>query len=329
MKKRAFYKLEKLVKNYNNKSLAENPGENTTKNWLAETASILKHLGEKDYQEFLRLSKSINPTTLRGTRISAAHEIDVLARRKLSRIKTKTNTNRNIINSKGKVPKTISNISKSRIFWPVIIGISLILIFVVGFGYRIDDKVGIDFGFLNIDLLRPDPNDTIKEDRKISDESLAQTSTNTSITVRPLEPLETDKDIGKLPNGIFGYAYAFLIESQAKNNVGLKLSREPSKNRFEVQKIKDEIFILGYVDEVSFSEIGELNGSEAKDIILFPTNWKGNKHPAVIPINSIKDISTRDIEVDDDILGVSEMPILELVIIEGYQNSDILIQRDN
>lgn len=60
------------------------PRHKTTKDWLADTAGVLKNLDEGDYQEFIRLSKTISPDEERNKRKSAAYEIDNFVRQKVA-----------------------------------------------------------------------------------------------------------------------------------------------------------------------------------------------------------------------------------------------------
>lgn len=38
------------------------PRQSVTRNWLADTAAVLKNLDEGDYQQFIKLSKVISPS---------------------------------------------------------------------------------------------------------------------------------------------------------------------------------------------------------------------------------------------------------------------------
>lgn len=60
------------------------PRHKITKDWLANTASILKNLDENDYQEFIHLSRVIVPTEDREVRKSAVQEIDNFLRLKVA-----------------------------------------------------------------------------------------------------------------------------------------------------------------------------------------------------------------------------------------------------
>lgn len=87
-------KREKLVKELANLHQVLNvdqlyclPKHKTPKDWLAETASVLKNLDEGDYQEFIKLGKPIVSIEARETRKRAANEIDNFIRRKVAEYK--------------------------------------------------------------------------------------------------------------------------------------------------------------------------------------------------------------------------------------------------
>lgn len=63
------------------------PRQQDTQEWLAEVAAIFKNLDEGDYQEIVRLSKTINPTENRLNRTKAAHEIYNFVTRKIAEYK--------------------------------------------------------------------------------------------------------------------------------------------------------------------------------------------------------------------------------------------------
>lgn len=87
-KKLLVKKLEQLHKELDIEKLYIHPSHKTVKDWIANTAAILKNLDESDYQEFARLSKTITPTEPnRNKRKSAAYEIDALIRRKVAEYK--------------------------------------------------------------------------------------------------------------------------------------------------------------------------------------------------------------------------------------------------
>ncbi len=83
-KKSLVEELSNFHKALNVEQMFRDPEHKTTKDWLAETASILKQLDENDYQELIRLGKTINPAVFLPKRKEAAHEIDSFVRRKVA-----------------------------------------------------------------------------------------------------------------------------------------------------------------------------------------------------------------------------------------------------
>lgn len=63
------------------------PKQSVTRNWLADTAAVLKNLDEGDYKQFVKLSKVISPSEQRGDRKKAAYEIDTFIRNKTAEYK--------------------------------------------------------------------------------------------------------------------------------------------------------------------------------------------------------------------------------------------------
>ncbi|MBI2588799.1 hypothetical protein HYW35_01110 [Candidatus Saccharibacteria bacterium] len=76
--------LASFQKDLNVDLLYTYPRHRTTKDWLANTAAVLKNLDEGDFQEFSRLRKTITPDESREKRKSAAYEIDNFVRQKVA-----------------------------------------------------------------------------------------------------------------------------------------------------------------------------------------------------------------------------------------------------
>lgn len=60
------------------------PNQKDTQQWLADVASVLKNLDESDYQEFIRLSKTVGLSDSRKERKKAAQEINQFLGRKVA-----------------------------------------------------------------------------------------------------------------------------------------------------------------------------------------------------------------------------------------------------
>lgn len=87
IKRKNVEELIQLCQSMNPDQLYCWPRQSVTRNWLAETAVVLKNLDEGDYQQFIKLSKVISPTEQREDRKKAAYEIDGFIRNKTAEYK--------------------------------------------------------------------------------------------------------------------------------------------------------------------------------------------------------------------------------------------------
>ncbi len=164
----------------------------------------------------------------------------------------------------------------------------------------------------------------------ISDSSLASSSAKQDDrqpnTLRALEPLETNKEMSKLPDGIYGYAYAFNIARFIQNDTNsLTLTNQPDKYKFEIQKNNDETLIVGFVDETTFSKVGEITKTNPSKVVVFPINWKKDKRLVLIPIKSFIDVTDREIDIDQ----WTRISILEGTILSTNSGNGIKIYRND
>jgi len=83
-KKKLVSELTSYYKSLNAVQLHDFPDHKVSKDWLAEVAALLKNLDESDYQEFMRLRKSLYPGVERRIRINATNEIDGFVRQKVA-----------------------------------------------------------------------------------------------------------------------------------------------------------------------------------------------------------------------------------------------------
>lgn len=86
-KKRVVSELVQLGQNMNAEQLYCWPRHKVTRDWLAETAAVLKQLDEGDYQSFTQLSSVISPSDQREVRKKAAYKIDNFIRNKVAEYK--------------------------------------------------------------------------------------------------------------------------------------------------------------------------------------------------------------------------------------------------
>ncbi|KKR51023.1 MAG: hypothetical protein UT84_C0003G0018 [Candidatus Curtissbacteria bacterium GW2011_GWA1_40_16] len=76
--------LSSLYENLNVNRLYAFPNQKDTQQWLADVASVLKNLDETDYQEIIRLSKTVGLSVSREERKKAAQEINQFLGRKIA-----------------------------------------------------------------------------------------------------------------------------------------------------------------------------------------------------------------------------------------------------
>ena len=106
------------------------PRQSVTRNWLAETAVVLKNLDEGDYQRFIELSEVISPLEQREDRKKAAYEIDSFIRNKTAEYKKYDFSymdKRNSFLSKIEIPRWISD-NLMKIIVAIIIAVILALL---------------------------------------------------------------------------------------------------------------------------------------------------------------------------------------------------------
>ena len=130
--------------------------------------------------------------------------------------------------------------------------------------------------------------------------------------LRKLMPLETGKDVSRLPNGVYGYAIPYAIAYKIKypEMEILKLSnKKQTPDYFEVQKVNDQCFVIGYIGDESFSNIINASPPNSEKISLFPVKWGSMKNIVSISFNSILKVDAREIDIDE----MKEISILDIV----------------
>lgn len=154
--------------------------------------------------------------------------------------------------------------------------------------------------------------------------TVASISTNKPGSLRALDPLETNKDVSQVPNGVYGYAYNFQLTRFVQDaTTGLTLTSQVDAYKFEVQKDNNVISIVGFVDETTFSKIGEINKTNPLSMIIFPVNWNGDKRLISIPLESITKTTYRDIDFGQ----YARIGILEATVSAVNNNKNIEIHR--
>lgn len=83
-KQKLVEELANLYEELDVRRLYSFPSQKDTQKWLADVASVLKNLDESDYQEFVRLSKTVGLSESREERKKAAQEINQFLGRKVA-----------------------------------------------------------------------------------------------------------------------------------------------------------------------------------------------------------------------------------------------------
>ncbi|HAV15190.1 MAG TPA: TIGR02391 family protein [Candidatus Pacebacteria bacterium] len=86
-KQRLVEELADLYEKLDTNKLYGFPNQKDTQQWLANVASVLKNLDESDYQEIVRLSKTVGLSESREERKKAAKEINQFLGRKVAEYK--------------------------------------------------------------------------------------------------------------------------------------------------------------------------------------------------------------------------------------------------
>ena len=167
--------------------------------------------------------------------------------------------------------------------------------------------VAIIFGIPAYVLLFKPPKITIIKslDGSKTEENLVNRFDETNFSpetelLRKLKPLETDKYLSEMPDNIYGFGFgsAICYELQDKKDfVKLSNIRETSAH-FEIQKINNENYLVGFIGDESYANIGKLDKSNKLELMLFPLPWENFKNIVSIPFDSISKIEFRLINTE-------------------------------
>jgi hypothetical protein len=119
--------------------------------------------------------------------------------------------------------------------------------------------------------------------------------------LRSLETLETGKTIGQLPNNVYFFASSLSIKFEIKDPKidFLNASSKDTHYNFELQKIENRYYLIGYISDEAYSVLGNINDKSVYTI-LFPNRWGGATHSVAIPFDSIYTINNRSIDLDQE-----------------------------
>ncbi|TSC77909.1 MAG: hypothetical protein G01um101424_43 [Parcubacteria group bacterium Gr01-1014_24] len=121
--------------------------------------------------------------------------------------------------------------------------------------------------------------------------------------LRSLEPLETGKNISKLPDNTYFYALSTSIVYEIENTKEdfLQATNDYFNNySFEIQKISNRYYLVGSISDEAYSNIGSVSTNNPLYTILFPKSWGGATHYIAIPFDKIYTIKSRTINLDEN-----------------------------
>lgn len=119
--------------------------------------------------------------------------------------------------------------------------------------------------------------------------------------LRPLQPLETGKGISFLPNNTYFYSSAFSIAYQLEN---MEIDFMNGENEylqnysFEIQKNNGRYYVIGFISDEAYSNVGSVSSSNSLFTVLFPESWGGAKNPVAIPFDKVYTAKERTINLD-------------------------------
>lgn len=199
---------------------------------------------------------------------------------------------------------------KIKAYWWIIIPFLILIAVLPPFGYSLS-KLTLKLPFIEGEFEKPKSlTGTLQIIPSPNVEELKNIQPVTTFTIlRALEPLETGKDVNKLPDNVYGFADGIYTAAyiESPKSFSLTLSNSNYEN-FEIQKINSTNFLVGFVGDESFSKIGETNKSNPVSLTLFPKPWENMNHLIAIRFDSISDIAYRRIDLEDN----KSMGILDL-----------------
>lgn len=139
----------------------------------------------------------------------------------------------------------------------------------------------------------------------VTSDGLNQKKLNNYPGLKLISNLQSGKRIVDLPNQIWGYSSPIEVVFETRNKNGLlTLTAEASPDyRFEVQKIEDESYLVGFISEENYSNLGSINTEKTITMMVFPNLWSLFNHKVSIPFKSIIMANYREIPKDGTLGG--------------------------
>jgi hypothetical protein len=111
--------------------------------------------------------------------------------------------------------------------------------------------------------------------------------------LRVVQNYELKQHISRLPNNVYGFTYGFKLSSEFHDQDGklyIDLEPEANQHKFELQKISNRIFIVGFVDQENYRKIIDASQDNLVEIKLFSQPWQEVKYVVAVPYDSLKEI---------------------------------------
>lgn len=216
-----------------------------------------------------------------------------------------------ITNTKKKSLKTKSNAVLSLIWKYKIFIIILIILILLIKGVYPDE---VNLGIFKYNLKNYTNEYSTKQNNSSKLPTVSQATPN---QIRALEPLETGKKISELPNGVyfFGLPLSIKYEIEDPKDDFLEVTTTRlSWYSFEIQKINNRYYLIGYVSDEIYSKIGSVNSSNHLSTTIYPKSWGDAKHVISIPFDSVIMIKDRTIDLDSQTkMGVIDIEFKEVI----------------
>jgi hypothetical protein len=174
--------------------------------------------------------------------------------------------------------------------------------------------------------IEPKPNDLKIEPKPV--EPLIETVPSSKTTsLRKLKPLETGKHLNEIPDNIYGFVHAVAFSRKMpENKEFITLSNERQiESYFEVQKFNNEYYLVGFIGDESYANIGKVNKYNTLELTLFALPWENFKNIVAIPFNAIINIKYREINIGIR-HSVSVLDVVTNNIITNIQGHDLNIK---
>lgn len=114
--------------------------------------------------------------------------------------------------------------------------------------------------------------------------------------VRELRPLESGKELHKLPNGVFGFTVPWLIDENSSSSLTLN-QKTGGTVQAEVHKtVTGEIKIIGYVNQSTIIRIEDPSRIYPIETEVFVRSYAEFSHPIAISTKNIIQCNNRSIE---------------------------------